>query len=390
MESRIKPSIDNDNNYHYSCIRNIRRDGKRHMKAANFLKPFLVSTALTIALAGCGGTNEKGSEREESATPKTEEKQEVNVYTARHYEVDDELYNKFTEKSGIKVNVVKGEAEELIERLKREGESTQADLFVTVDGGVLANAKKNGVLQPVTSDVIEANVPENLRDTDNQWIGLATRARIIAYAKDRVNPDELSTYEDLTNEKWKGRILVRSSTSLYNQSLLASFIELNGEEKAEEWSKGIVNNFARQPDGGDRDQAKAVAAGTGDVAIMNTYYVGLLANSEDPEEVKVADSIGVFFPNQNTNGTHVNISGIGLAKHSKNKENAIELIEYLTSTEAQEFLSAQNFEFPVNPKAAKPQLLESWGDFKMQELNFDTLGEHNKKAIEIFNKTGWK
>ena len=358
------------------------------MKLSNLFKPFLVTTALTIGLAGCGAANQDDSKGEEEASkPKN---QVVNIYTARHYEVDDEIYNKFTEETGIKVNVVKGEAEELIERIKREGESTAADLFVTVDGGVLANAKQNDILQPVTSDVINENVPENLRDVDNNWIGLATRARIIAYSKDRVQPEELSTYEDLTNDKWKGKLLVRSSTSLYNQSLLASFIELNGEEQAEQWAQGIVNNFARQPDGGDRDQAKAIAAGTGDVAIMNTYYVGLLANSEDPEERKVADSIGVFFPNQETNGTHVNISGIGLTKHSKNKENAIKLIEYMTSVEAQEFLSANNYEFPVNPGAAKPELLESWGDFKMQELNFDTLGEHNKKAIEIFNKTGWK
>ena len=265
-----------------------------------------------------------------------------------------------------------------------------ADLFVTVDGGVLANAKQNDILQPVTSDVINENVPENLRDTDNNWIGLATRARIIAYSKDRVTPEELSTYEDLTNEKWKGKLLVRSSTSLYNQSLLSSFIELNGEKQAEEWAQGIVNNFARQPDGGDRDQAKAIAAGIGDIAIMNTYYVGLLANSEDPEEVKVADSIGVFFPNQETTGTHVNISGIGLTKHSKNKDNAIKLIEYMTSVEAQEIIAAKNYEFPVNTNAAKPELLKSWGEFKMQELNFDSLGEHNQKAIEIFTKTGWK
>ncbi len=318
------------------------------------------------------------------------ENQEVNIYTARHYEADEAIYKKFTEETGIKVNVVKGEAEELIERLKREGESTQADLFITVDGGVLANAKQNDIFQPVTSEIINENVPENLRDPDNNWIGMATRARIIAYSKDRVSPEDLSTYEDLTNEKWKDKLLVRSSTSLYNQSLLASFIELNGEEEAEQWSQGIVNNFARQPDGGDRDQAKAIAAGIGDLAIMNTYYVGLLANSEDPEEVKVADSIGVFFPNQETTGTHVNISGIGLTKHSKNKDNATKLIEYITSVEAQEFLSANNYEFPVNPNAQKPELLESWGEFKMQELNFDTLGEHNKKAIEIFNKTGWK
>lgn len=314
----------------------------------------------------------------------------VNVYTARHYEADEEVYKKFTEETGIKVNVVKGEAEELIERLKREGESTQADLFITVDGGVLANAKNNDILQPVKSDVINKNVPANLRDKDNNWIGMSTRARVIVYSKDRVNPNELSTYEALTDEKWKGKVLARSSTSLYNQSLLASFIELNGEEKAEQWAQGIVNNFARQPDGGDRDQAKAIAAGTGDVAIMNTYYVGLLVNSEDPEEKKVGESIGVFFPNQETNGTHVNISGIGLTKHSKNPENATKLIEYMTGVDAQEFLSAHNYEFAVNPEAKKPEILQSWGDFKMQELNFDTLGKHNHKAIEIFNKTEWK
>ena len=357
------------------------------MNLSKLFKPLLVGTALTIGLAGCAGTNQSESKGKEATKP---ENQEVNIYTARHYEVDDEIYKKFTEDTGIKVNVVKGEAEELIDRIKREGESSVADLFVTVDGGVLTNAKQNDILQPVTSDVINENVPENLRDTDNNWIGLATRARIIAYSKDRVTPEELSTYEDLTNEKWKGKLLVRSSTSLYNQSLLASFIELNGEKQAEEWAQGIVNNFARQPDGGDRDQAKAIAAGIGDIAIMNTYYVGLLANSEDPEEVKVADSIGVFFPNQETTGTHVNISGIGLTKHSKNKDNAIKLIEYMTSVEAQEIIAAKNYEFPVNTNPAKPEQLKCWREFKMQELNFDSLGEHNQKAIEIFTKTGWK
>lgn len=362
------------------------------MKISKFMKPILAGTLLTIGLVGCGTNNaeQPNNEAGSDTEPKTTESKEVNVYTARHYEVDDEIFKKFTDETGIKVNVVKGKEAELIERIKREGESSQADLFITVDGGVLANAKQNGILQPVNSDVINENVPEHFRDTDNNWIGMATRARIIAYAKDRVKPEDLSTYEDLATDKWAGKVLVRSSTSMYNQSLLASFIELNGEEKAEEWASGIVKNFARQPDGGDRDQAKAIAAGTGDVAIMNTYYVGLLANSEDPEEVKVADSIGVFFPNQETNGTHVNISGIGLTKHSKNKDNAIKLIEYITSVEAQEFLSANNYEFPVNPNAKKPELLESWGEFKMQELNFDTLGEHNQKAIEIFNKVGWK
>ncbi|WP_318507055.1 Fe(3+) ABC transporter substrate-binding protein [Bacillus sp. T3] len=360
------------------------------MNLGKLVKPLLVSSVLALGLAGCSTTQSGSETKKESAEPKKAENQVVNVYTARHYEADDAVYQNFTEKTGIKVNVVKAEAEELIERLKREGESTQADLFITVDGGVLANAKKNDVLQAVTSDKIEKNVPAKFRDKDNQWVGMATRARVIAYSKDRVTPDQLSTYEDLTSDKWKGKVLARSSTSLYNQSLLASFIELNGEEKAEQWASGIVKNFARQPDGGDRDQAKAIAAGVGDVAIMNTYYVGLLANSEDPEEVKVANSIGVFYPNQETAGTHVNISGIGLTKHSKNKENAIKLIEYMTDVEAQEFLSSNNFEFQVNPKAKQAELLESWGDFKMQKLDFDSLGEHNQKAIEIFNKTGWK
>ncbi|NEU29232.1 Fe(3+) ABC transporter substrate-binding protein [bacterium LRH843] len=361
------------------------------MNFTKMLKPIIAASLLTIGLVGCGASGNDESTGEKAAPPsEKEEKQVVNIYTARHYEADEEVYKNFTEKTGIQVNVVKGEAEELIERLKREGKSTEADLFITVDGGVLANAKKNDILQPVLSDVIDENVPENLRDTENNWIGMATRARVIVYSKDRVSPDELSTYEALTDEKWNGKVLARSSTSLYNQSLLASFIELNGEEEAEKWAEGIVGNFARQPDGGDRDQAKAIAAGTGDVAIMNTYYVGLLVNSEDKEEAKVGESVGVFFPNQETNGTHVNISGIGLTKHSKNPENAIKLIEYMTSVEAQEYLSEHNFEFPVNPEAKKPEVLESWGEFKMQELNFDTLGEHNHKAIEIFNKVGWK
>jgi iron(III) transport system substrate-binding protein len=360
------------------------------MKLSKFMITTLASIMLVLSLAACGA-NQNSSDSDGKKEPKEEtEEKVVNVFTARHYPADEELFKKFTEETGIEVNVVKAEAEELIERLKREGESTEADLFITVDGGVLANAKQNDILQPVSSELVEANVPENLRDADNKWIGMSTRARVIAYSKDRVTPDQLSTYEDLTSDKWKGKVLARSSTNLYNQSLLASFIELNGEAQAEEWAAGIVKNFARQPDGGDRDQAKAIAAGTGDVAIMNTYYVGLMLHSEDPEEVKVAENIGVFFPNQETTGTHINISGIGLTKHAKHPNNATKLIEYITSVEAQEYLSANNFEFPVNPEATKAELLQSWGDFKAQQLNFDTLGTHNAKALEIFNKVGWK
>lgn len=372
-------------------IKNEVKGGVRMKKFSKLAFSFLAMVLLAAGLAACSSNEAKNeSTKDNNANDKPKEDQVVNVYTARHYEADDKVFSNFTKKTGIKVNVVKGEAEELIERLKREGESTEADLFITVDGGILANAKKNDILQQVKSDIVDKNVPAKFRDKDDNWIGMATRARVIVYSKDRVKPEELSTYEDLTSDKWKGKVLARSSTSLYNQSLLASFIELNGEQEAEKWAAGVVKNFARQPDGGDRDQAKAIAAGTGDVAIMNTYYVGLLANSSEPEEVKVAENIGVFFPNQETNGTHVNISGIGLTKHSKNPENATKLIEYITDVEAQEFLSANNYEFPVNENAEKPEILKSWGEFKMQELNFDTLGEHNQKAIGIFNKVGWK
>ncbi|WP_156291929.1 Fe(3+) ABC transporter substrate-binding protein [Oceanobacillus salinisoli] len=360
-----------------------------------FLAVFLTACGNSESTSGSSESTDDSAETEQSsedaATDASQEGEgEVNIYTARHYEVDDKVYERFTDETGIKVNVVKGDAPELIERIKREGESSPADLFITVDGGVLAHAKQEDILQPIQSDAIEENVPELYRDEDNNWVGMSTRARVIVYAKDRVSPEELSTYEDLASEQWEDKLLIRSSTSLYNQSLLASLIELNGEEEVEAWAEGIVNNFARNPDGGDRDQAKAIAAGTGDVGIMNTYYVGLMANSENQEEVDVADQLGVFFPNQDTTGTHINISGIGLTKHSPNTENAIQLIEYITSADIQEFITSQNYEYPVNPDAEWPELLQSWGEFKPQEISWDALLEHNQKAIEISNKVGWQ
>jgi iron(III) transport system substrate-binding protein len=364
----------------------------QHRKLSALILSAVMGAAL---LTGCGSsaqsTNGAGTDAgKPTETPDKTKSQVVNVYTARTYAVDDVLFNQFTQQSGIKVNVVKGKAEELIERIKREGQSTEADLFVTVDGGILNYAKQAGILQPVQSAVVEQNVPKQYRDADNQWIGLATRARVIVYSKDRVKPEQLSTYEDLASDKWKGKLLVNSSTVMYNQSLFASLIELNGAQQAEEWAKGIVANMARAPKGGDRDQAKAVVAGEGDVAIMNTYYVGLLLNSKDAEEVKVGKSIGVFFPNQATTGTHLNISGAGLIKDSKNKDNAVKLIEYLTGKEAQTLFSKENYEYPVNSAAPKAELLTAWGDFKPQQIDFAKLGTNNAKAMEIYNRVGWK
>ena len=314
----------------------------------------------------------------------------VNVYTARHYEADNALYELFQKQTGITVNAISANAPELIERIKREGEATEADLFITVDGGVLYTAKKSGILQPIVSEAVLKNVPASLRDKDAHWVGLTTRARIIVYSKDRVKPESLSTYEDLASPAWKGKVVARSSSSLYDQSLLASLIVFDGDQAAADWVKGVVANFARPPKGNDRDQAKDIVAGLADVALMNTYYVGQLLNSKDPEEVKVGESVGVFFPNQATTGTHVNVSGVGLAKYAKNKDNAVKFIEFLTGVEAQELLSKGNYEYPTNPEAPKHPMLDGFGPFKAQSIDFSVLGENNAKAVQFFTEGGWK
>ncbi|QUW22540.1 extracellular solute-binding protein [Sporosarcina sp. Marseille-Q4063] len=349
---------------------------------------FLIVVAMMLVLAACGSATKKESGTDTDA--KKSEKSEVNLYTSRHYDVDNELYKKFEEETGIKVNVIKDEADVLIERIKREGTATKADLFLTADVGRLYRAKEDGLLQSVSSDKLSKQISENLRDVDDMWVGLTKRARILVYNKDKVKPEELSTYEALTEDEWKNRVLVRSSESVYNQSLLASFIEIDGEEKAKEWAQGIVDNLARNPEGGDRDQAKGIAAGIGDVAIMNSYYFGQMLNSSEPEEVKVAESLGVFFPNQETTGAHVNISGAGVVNGSKNADNAVKLLEFLTGEEAQGKFASANYEYPVNENVEPSELLQSWGDFKEQDIPLTTLGEHNAKAIMIFNEVGWK
>ena len=348
----------------------------------------LLLAALLFVLAACG--NDKEESKEAPDAEKKTEKEEVNLYTSRHYDVDDDLYKKFEDETGIKVNLIKGEADELIERIKREGTATKADLFLTADVGRLYRAKEQDLLQSMSSDKLSKQVPENFRDSDDMWVGLTKRARVIVYNKDKVKPEELSTYEALADDQWKGRFLVRSSESVYNQSLLASFIELNGEEEAKAWAQGIVNNMARSPEGGDRDQAKAIAAGIGDVAIMNTYYLGQMLNSQEPEEVKVAEQLGIFFPNQDTTGTHVNISGAGVVKDAKNAENALKLLEFLTDEEAQFTFAEANFEYPVNPDVEPAEQLKSWGEFKEQNIPLTVLGENNAKSIMIFNEVGWK
>ncbi|WP_227521936.1 Fe(3+) ABC transporter substrate-binding protein [Bacillus solitudinis] len=365
------------------------------------LKGFLIGFMLIFVLAACGGNEEPEEQTGEVEEPKaeteevveeeaTEEAGVVNLYTSRHYDTDRELYDLFTEQTGIVVNVVEGKGDELMERLDREGEATEADVFITADAGNLARLKEKELTQAVESETLTTNIPEKLRDIDNEWFGLTKRARVIVYAKDRVDPSELSTYEALTEEEWADRVLIRSSENIYNQSLLASFIELNGEEAAKEWAAGIVDNMAREPQGGDTDQITAVVAEEGDVAISNTYYVGRLINSENPEEAAVGEAVGVFFPNQDTNGTHINISGAAVTKHAKNAANAIKFIEYLSSADAQFKFAEGNNEYPVNPEVEPTELLKSWGDFKEQDIDLTILGENNARALQIFNEVGWK
>src|SRR5690554_4492731 len=353
----------------------------------DIMKKILFAVATFSLLVACGNNTKKNDSNSEQKATK---EQVVNVYTHRHYEPDQNIFKMFEEKTGIKVKVINASADELIQKMKMEGKQSPADVLITVDAGRLSRAKDDGLLQSIESELLVSSIPSHLRDVDNQWFGLTKRARIIAYAKDRVKIEDLSTYEDLVNEKWKGKILVRSSSNIYNQSLMASMIANNGEEAAKGWAKGIVANMARSPKGSDRDQIKAVVAGEGDLAIVNSYYVGKMLNSPDDEEVKIAKQVGIFFPNQEGNGTHINISGAGVAKYAPNKENAILFIEYLIGKEAQQIFTEANYEYPILKSVKAVKDISDWGEFKEDNLELNKLGEFNKKAVFIFDEAAWK
>ena len=315
---------------------------------------------------------------------------QINIYSHRHYDSDKILFKKFTDQTGIKINVIKGSADQLIERLISEGGNSPADILFTVDAGRLHRAKVAGILQPIESKILSENIPPSMRDEDDYWFGLTVRARVLVYSKKRVTPDQLSTYEDLANRKWRGKIAVRSSSNIYNQSLMASIIASNGSRKALSWAKSIRKNMARAPRGSDRDQARAVAAGLADVAIMNTYYLGILANSPDAKDREVFKKVSVFFPNQNDRGTHINISGAGITKSSKNKKDAIKFLEFLSGSDSQKTFGSVNYEYPIKIEANQSELLNSWGPFKYDKLNLSVLGANNAEAVKLFDKAGWE
>ncbi len=320
------------------------------------------------------------------------EAQELTVYSHRNYYIDKKIYEMFEEDTGIKINLLMFDSSELIKKIQAEGKDTLADVLVTVDATRLVYAQYLGLLQKVKSDILEEKIPSHLRQKDGYWYGLTKRARIIAYNKNKVKASELSTYDDLTSSKWKGELLVGSSNDLYNLSLLSLFIANEGEEVVSKWASGIVKNMARTPSGSDIYQIKALASKRGDLAIVNTYYIGKLLNSKKSYESDLVKDLGIFFPDQGEtqNGTHVNISGMGLVKHSKNKENAIKFLEFMLSDKVQKLYAKASYEYPINPKVEPSKLLKSWGKFKENKTNLEVLGYYNNKAVKIFKKVDWK
>ena len=314
---------------------------------------------------------------------------EVNLYSSRHYNTDDALYETFTDLTGIRVNLLEGKADELLERITNEGANGPADVFMTVDAGMLWRADQAGVFAPISSTVLSQQIPENLQHPDGKWFGFSKRARVVMYNKDRVDPGELSTYEDLADSKWRGKILIRSSDNIYNQSLVASIIEANGLDAAEEWAAAFVKNFARPPEGNDRAQIEAAAAGLGEIAIANTYYLPRYLEDENPEKQAIFEEIGVFFPNQNDRGAHVNISGAGVVASAPHADAAQQFLEYLSGEDAQEFFAKGNNEYPVVEGVALAPSVEGFGDFKDDSVNVSTYGENQAAAVDLMDRVGW-
>jgi iron(III) transport system substrate-binding protein len=340
-----------------------------------------IASAALAALSACAGEGGDAGKTACAAPAGV-----VNVYTSRHYDTDLALYEDFTCSSGIKVNRLEADADALIERIAAEGEYSQADLFVTVDAGRLWRAEQAGFLVPVDSKVLAERIPANLRDPQNRWFALTTRARIIIYNKAKGVPAGLANYEDLAKPEFRGRICMRSSSSVYNIALLSSMIAHDGEEKAAAWAKGVALNFQRPPQGNDMSNIEEVAAGACDISLVNTYY---LARFDTPEKRKVLDGIGTIFPNQATTGTHVNMSGAGLVKTAPNRENAVRFLEYLASEKAQQFLANGNNEYPAAKGVAPTSAVEKLGTFKADPLAAAAIGKNEARAVELFNAAGW-
>ena len=337
--------------------------------------------ALLVALALVAGTPTIASAQDNV----------LNLYSARHYQTDEALYSNFTKATGVKINLIEGGEDALMERIKNEGVNSPADVFITVDVGRLWRAEQMGLFVPVKSKTLENRIPANYRDPDGNWFGFSRRARIIVYNKAAIKSGEIATYEDLADPKYKGRICTRSGSHVYNLSLMGSMIGALGEEKAEAWAKGVAGNLARPPKGGDTDQLKAAAAGECDIAVSNTYYYARLLRSDKADERQVAEKLGVVFPNQSGRGTHFNISGGGMLRHAPHKEAAVKFLEYLASDAAQVYFADGNNEWPVVPNVVTNNpALKAMGAFKAESLNIAAIGRNQPNAQKIFDRVGYK
>jgi len=315
--------------------------------------------------------------------------QELNLYSGRHYDTDEHLYAGFTDETGIKINLIEGDAEQLVTRIRSEGANSPADVLITVDAGRLWRAEEAGVFQPVQSAVLDERVPANLRQPEGLWFGFATRRRVILY-NPALLPEPPKTYEALADPKYKGKLCIRSGTNVYNLSLLSAMIEHHGADKAEAWAKGIVDNMARAPRGGDTDQIKAAAAGECAIAVANHYYYVRLLESDDPADREVASKVELIWPNQESYGVHQNISGAGVVATAPHKEAAVKFLEYLSSDKAQEYFTKGNDEYPVVPGVLDNPILEKLGEPKLDTINVSAYGEYQPAAAMIMDRAGWK
>jgi len=326
-----------------------------------------------------------------ASTALAQDNRVVNLYSSRHYQTDEALYQGFTRQTGIRVNRIEAGEDALMERIRNEGARSPADVLITVDAGRLWRAEQLGFFQPVKSALLDSRIPASLREPGGLWFGFSMRARLIAYHKDKVKPGELATYESLADPRWKGRVCMRSSTNIYNLSLMGAMIDHLGERKAQAWAQGVRDNLAREPKGGDTDQLKSVAAGECDVTISNQYYYARLLRSAKPEERAVGEKLGVVFPNQASWGTHVNISGAGVMKNAPNREAAVRFLEYLASDEAQRYFAEGNNEWPVvaGVKTDNP-VLKGLGEFKRDQLNVAVLGRNQPESQKLYDRVAWK
>ncbi len=339
--------------------------------------------AAVLGLAACG-QGEQGAET--AAT----DGGVVNLYTARHYDSDLMLYENFTEQTGIRINLIEGNADQLLARMQAEGESSPADVFVTADAGALWRVQNAGLLQPTQSETLNAAIPANLRDPEGRWFGFSRRARVVAYDPAQVQPADVDTYEDLASPRFRGQLCVRSADSVYNLSLVGALIEAWGPERAQAWVEGVVANMARPPEGGDRDQIRAVAAGVCQIALTNSYYFIRLASGDDQADREIAGRLRLGFPSLDGQGAHVNISGGGVAANAPNRENAVRLLEYLASPEAQALVSQHNNEYPASPNVPAPAPVDAYADFQAHPMSVAAYGPRQAEALAMMSAAGWR